>query len=356
MSTQSGSVYQRKDGRWCAAIMVSGKRVYRYGTTRREAQQQLTALLVAVRGQTLTLPSKLTLAQWVAQWLAMLEGERRPSTLKTYRDTLRPILERLGGMRLDKLSPPGLALAFGDLRKGGIGSRRIQQGYTVLHTCLGTAVRLGILAVNPLDRVTRPMHQPKKRRIWTEPEAARFIEVVTVSRHRYAPLLLLLVGGGLRVSEGLALTRDDLDRRAGTLSVSKALVWSGQHATLQPTKSEAGTRVIALPAMILEAIARIPCPPDGTAPIFRTKGDLPPGQTVLRQTMRALCKRAGVPCIRIHDLRHVHGSVLVAAGVDLASVSKRLGHSKVTTTANIYTHALRPDSRAAAAFDQAMMQ
>ncbi len=355
MSTgTTGSVYQRADGYWAAAVSLNGRRIVKYAKTEKAARAKLKELLVAEQGHTLTPPTRTTLDAWVTQWMTLQATERRLSTLKTYRDTLRPILARLGSVRLDKLTPAGLGLTFAELRRQGIGTRRVQQGYAALKTCLGAAVGLGIIAVNPLDRVAKPKHQAGRHHIWTAEQAAAFIATAATSHQQYAPLLLLLVGAGLRLSEGLALTWDDLDLGAGTVTVSKALVFVGHRPALGPTKSAAGNRVISLPAPLPAVLTRLPRPLDDSAPIFRTRGGLPPGQTVLRDTMRQLCERAAVPVIRIHDLRHVHASVLVAAGIDLATVSRRLGHSKVSTTAGIYTHAVRPDSTAAEAFTRAI--
>lgn len=354
MST--GSVYERKDGQWVAAVVVSGRKVVRYGKTEREARQRLRELLTAHHMGTLAAPSKLRLSDWVAQWMKMQEGERRASTLRTYRQTLTPVVERLGGVRLDKLTPAALALTFTDLRKQGNGTRKVQQGYAALHTCLGAAVKLNIIAANPLARVDKPRHEPAERVCWNDEQARKFIGVAEASSLRYAPLLLVLLGGGLRVSEGRALTWADVDFGAGTISITKALVMAGERPTLERTKSKAGTRTIALPRFALDALVRLPRPMDPATRIFQTEGGLPPGENIVRATLTTLCKEAGVPRITVHDLRHASASLILAEGVDLATVSKRLGHSKVSTTANIYVHAVKPDRAAVEAFERAIGQ
>ena len=244
----TGSIYQRGDGRWVAAIKVNGRKVVRYAASERAARQKLTEMLVSVQAQTFTAPTKLSLAAWVERWMEMQEGQRRPSTLRTYQQTLDPVVKRLGTARLDKLTPAALELTFTELRKKGMGTRRIQQGYAALRTCLGAAVRLGVLAVSPLDRVTKPKHEAQPTKIWTAEETGRFLAVAASARQKHAPLLLLLVCGGLRVSEGLGLTWNDLDAATGALTINKALVYVGTQPSLQPTKSAAGRRTVMLPA------------------------------------------------------------------------------------------------------------
>jgi integrase len=353
MST--GSIYVHKaTGYWVAAVSVGGKRITKYAKTEREARQLLKALQLAEGTRTLAAPTKFTVSEWMAHWLSTQETQRRASTLRTYRQTMSPLVEQLGSVRLDKLSPVALERTLTTLLKRGRGVRRVALGYAALHTCLGAAVRLGILATNPLDRVQRPAYATEVRECWTDAEVQRFLSVSTSSSLRYSPLLLLLIGGGLRLSEGLAVTWDDVDFTAGTLKITKALVFAGGCATLERTKSKAGTRTIVLPRFVLEALGRLPRPLDSSARMFRTTGELPPGQTVLRQTMKSLCRAAGVPRIHIHGLRHSHASILVAEGVDLASVSKRLGHSRISTTTDIYIHSVRPDRAAVVAFERAI--
>jgi len=138
--SSSGSVYQRGDGPWCAAVAVAGRKIVRYGKTKREAQQRLRELLNQVHQGTLAAPTKMTLAEWVQRWSTSCEGDRRPSTVRSYRLNLAPLVERLGTVRLDKLTPMMLDFTFAELRRAGIGTRRIQQGYAVLHTSLNEAV------------------------------------------------------------------------------------------------------------------------------------------------------------------------------------------------------------------------
>jgi hypothetical protein len=108
MST--GSVYQREDGQWVAAVVIAGRKVVRCGKTEREARHQLKELLTAQHTGTLAARTRLKLSEWVDQWLTMQEGPRRPSTMRTSRYTLPPLTERIGHVLLDKLTPVLLLL------------------------------------------------------------------------------------------------------------------------------------------------------------------------------------------------------------------------------------------------------
>jgi integrase len=350
-----GSVYRRADGVWVAALTVQGRKHVRYARTQREAREHLRAMRAQAGLGRLAAPSAMTLADWVAAWLGMVEGERRPSTVRTYKQTLTPLVGRLGGERvkLHRLSSAAILRALSELRREGMGTRRLQLAHAALRACLEAAVRLGELPDNPARHVPKPTHVPGERRVWSREETARFVRVASASRLRYAPLVLLLLGGGLRLSEALAATWDDLDLRAGTVRITRAVVWAGSRAGEGPPKTRSGARTVTLPGWALAALQRLPRPVQG-GPLFRTGGGKPPGQSALRETMRRLCERARVQTLRLHDLRHQHASLLIAEGLPVPEVAARLGHSSPGVTMSVYAHQVRRagQDRAVAALER----
>jgi integrase len=352
--SQAGSLYQRADGYWVAAVTLAGKKIVRYGKTKREAQARLTDLLTASSAGTLAAPTRLTLQQWVDQWLAAQATERRPTTIRYYRQALSPVLERVGRTRLDRLSPVQLSLAFTEMRQSGRGSRATQQAYVVLGTCLRQAVQLGIIGASPLDRVEKPRHEPGEQRRWSPEEARVFFDAARQAPHRYAPLFLLLVASGLRIGEALGLRWEDVDLGRNVVHVRRAYVYAGSRGSLQPTKTRAGQRTVELPAEAGAALLRLPRPLDPTAPVFVTANGTPPRPSDLRKALGRLCARAGVPVTTIHGLRHVHAALLASQGLDPHTLRQRMGHTRVSTTLDLYAYAMRPDSAARAAFERAV--
>jgi integrase len=351
MST-TGSVYQRKDGYWVASVVVAGKKIVKYGKSKREAQQRLTELVGAASMGTLTAPTRLTLREWVERWLTMQEQEKRPSTLRTYRQVLPPVIERLGHVRLAKLTPLQLAVTFTELRHQGMGTRRLQQAYVVLGTVLRQAVQLDLIGSNPLERVPKPRHEPKENSLWTLNQAQQFLRAAETSGHRYAPLFLILVATGIRIGEALGLRWSDIDLTRQTVTVQRAFVYAGSSGSLQRPKTRAGRRVVTLPDTTVRLLRRLPRPLDPEAPVILTGTGTIPNQSNLRRELHRLCQLAGVPLIPIHGLRHVHAALLVAQGVDPHALRRRLGHARVATTLDVYAYAVTPDEATARAFDQ----
>ena len=346
-----GSVYQRKDGYWAAALSVAGRRVVRYARTQREAREKLAALLADHRLGTLAPPASLTLDAWVDRWLATRAADLRPSTLATYRDVLGRVTARCGHVRLSRLSPALLAGVLADLRRTGMGARRVQMAYTYLHACLGQAAALGLLGYNPLDRVPKPRGEAQERRYWTAAEARRFLSAALRSSHQHAPLLAFLLGTGLRLSEALGLRWADVDLGAGVVHVRRALVWTGTGPVLGLPKTRQGERAVDLPAWCLDLLRRLPRPLSEEAPVFTAEGGATPTKSNVRRAMLRLCELAGVPYVHPHGLRHVHAALLVAGGLDPQSLRRRLGHAHVSMSLDRYAYPVRSDAAAVAALE-----
>jgi integrase len=348
----AGSVYQRKDGRWVAAVTLNGRRIERYESTRRAAEARLDDLRMDQRQGTLLPTSDLTLSQWVEQWLDLNGSELRPSTLATYRQTLEMVGSEIGDTRLDRVTPLVITQAFQRLQRAGRGRRRLHLAHTYLKKCLGQAVDLEMLATNPMTRVPKPRWEPRERVYWTLEETRQFIDTGLSSADKWGPMLVFLATTGLRISEALALTWADVDCDARTVRVSKSLVWIGSDYDLLPPKTRAGRRVVSLPQPAMDALRLTPTvatPDDG---IFRTAVGRPLRHEQTRDALDAMCREAGVTRINVHGLRHVAAMLALAASGDAYLVQQRLGHSHIGVTLAVYGYSARNESSVAPALDR----
>lgn len=150
-------------------------------------------------------------------------------------------------------------------------------------------------------------------------------------------LILLIAKTGLRFSEALGLTPDDFDFVHQTISVNKT--WDYKTNTgFQPTKNKSSVRKVQIDWQIGMQFQQLVKAIEHDQPIFGT-------DTVCNSTpnkwLERHCKHVGIPVISIHGLRHTHASLLMFAGVSIASVSRRLGHSSITTTQKVYMHIIQ---------------
>ena len=150
--------------------------------------------------------------------------------------------------------------------------------------------------------------------------------------------ILLIAKTGMRFSEALALTPDDFDFAHQQISVNKTYNYKDSGETFLPTKNASSVRKIQIDwKTVIQFSELIKGYPDNTA-IFVTKK---PYNSTVNDILARHCKHAGVPVITIHGLRHTHASNLLFAGVSIASVARRLGHSNMNTTQKTYLHIIQ---------------
>lgn len=149
--------------------------------------------------------------------------------------------------------------------------------------------------------------------------------------------ILLVAKTGMRFSEALAITPDDFDFSHQTLSVSKTWDYKGQTGFL-PTKNKSSVRKIQIDwqtvAQFSELVKGLPA----DQPLFVNKNTY---NSTVNDILARHCKQANIPVISVHGLRHTHASLLLFAGVSIASVARRLGHASMTTTQKTYLHIIQ---------------
>jgi integrase len=165
-----------------------------------------------------------------------------------------------------------------------------------------------------------------------------------------AILLGFLLLTGLRPGEALALRWEDVDLKGASLVVKRNVVWAGSTWHIGKPKTKAGQRVVALPASAVALLRRLPR--NSVHCFWEQK---PPSSKQLSNAMRQLCERARVPQKPARFLRRAHAALLAASGVDPKSLQKRMGHSQVSTTLDIYAYSLpEMDRKVAQLLDRAL--
>ncbi len=372
-SNGEGSISQRKDGSWQAALQVDGVRRTVYGKTRREAAAKLQELRrQATSTGCLANPKGRTLNDLLDAWLESKAPYLKPRTLADYEQVsnlyLRPTM---GQLPLSKVTPQRVQRLYATLQERGY-HRAALKVHRALSQVLALAVRWGWLTTNATDQVDAPRYRPQRRDVWTPDQLQAFLE--GTRGHWLHPLWTVAVCSGCRLGELLALTWDDVDLEGDSLTVSKAAQHIGGEWVVTEPKTQAGIRCITLPSEAVAALKRqrvwqaeqrLRLGPAWAATRGRTAngaqvftnmhgGALNHGQVA--QVMRAACDRLGLPRLSPHGLRHLHASLLLAEGLPLPEVSARLGHASSAITASVYSHAVRDDTAATAAISRALAQ
>ncbi len=304
------------------------KRKWRSFKTRREAevfQAQAATHPALGAGIGLYGSSRLRLKDFLDRWLTDYAEKRvRPSTQKRYGELVRVHLAPgIGHVQLSRLSPQAIETFYGSLH-GRVSSTTISHVANLLSQALKHAVRWGLILQNPADQTEKPKRERSEPAVWTFEQTLRFVAGTEGSEFRL--LYALFLATGLRLGEALSLTWQDIDLSRGVLIVRTG-------------KTPNARRAVLLPAGLVERLRRV----RGVGPVFAGVNPW-----TLRRHLYRLTKKLGLPRMRIHDLRHVHATLLLSEGTDLASISARLGHSNKAFTLRTYAHALASGQERAA--------
>lgn len=334
--------------------------------TRREAQealdQELARLRLGVQPE-----RQLSVAEYFDNWLDSKRNLRATTRRSYVYHVERHLKPALGSTPLQELRADQIDRLYTDLlsgRYGRGGTSTVHHAHRVLRTALNSAVKRRLLAWNPALHVEVPQHRRSRRVVWTPDEVAAFLEVAR--HHRLHRLFHLLVYTGMRRGEALGLHWRDVDLGRGQLTVSTQITDEGTGLALGPTKTQAGERVIPMDPHTVRTLRRQREHQDAehqrwgsawqdTGLVFTREDGTWLRPNSVTHLFQKLVAEAGVPRIRLHDLRHTHASIALAAGVDIKVVSDRLGHSSTSITQNLYMRVVPDVARTAADAIAAML-
>lgn len=345
-----GNITRRGKSSWRLKFDVdadNGERVTRYQTVkgkRADAEAELARLLNDAHKGTLIDQSKVTIAGHLRSWL---DGKTDISgvTVERYTEIIENrIIPVLGDVELQRLRPKhvqdwlnGLSKSGGRRHGQGLGPRTVRHCYRVLWGALKQAVKLELLARNVADAATPPRLKADEVEILS-PEQIRAVRDA-LRGHRLGPLSSLCLASGCRLGELLALRWGDID--GSVLSVERSLEQTKAGLRFKEPKSKHGRRKISLPPRAVADLA------DHRGDLLRHPDALvfcnSDGSPIKRNNLSVMWNREirrikGVPNVTFHALRHTHASALIKGGIDVVSVSRRLGHSSPVITLKVYAH------------------
>lgn len=362
-----------KAGRWYAVIDLGrgpdGKRRQKWIALRRDIrtkrEAEAEARKLAVQRDEGELPSadRMTVAQLMEEWWKFKNEDWSPSTRQLYREHIENnIVPLVGALRISKMTPREIEQFYRRLMKGHSGKRPLQpQTVGVIHSMLSGAFKLAVrwelLPKNPFQNVSKPTGEPKPKTVLNADEFRRLTQ--ELSSTRMALPVLMLGTTGLRRSELLALRWKNVDLDAGVVRVEEGLVRAEGGYVVKKPKSKKGVRDIPLPSLVVSALRvhkteqerrRAEAGPawvDRDLVFDNGLGDfwLP---NTFSAALNAAARKAGIPHLTPHALRHSFASIVYDQTEDLKLVQELLGHSTLAVTADIYTHMFETRKRRAA--------
>ena len=290
--------------------------------------------------------SRQTVGQYLDHWLDICARPRlRAKSFRDYSTLLtRYVRPRLGERRFGELSAAEIQGLYGELLNRKLSPRTIRYTHSVLFSALRQAVRWKLLLTNPAEEVYLPRHSRRRFTVFDVEQAKQFI--AAISGHRYQVLFALAMTTGMRPSEYLALTWSDIDLEHGCVSVSKTLQHREKSWFFEDTKRERSRRTIKLQSWVIALVRSlkekaIAAGAKAKDMVFTSEraGPIHEAKLVERH-FKPLLVSAGLPNIRLYDLRHTAATLALAAGVSPKVVSEQLGHASVAFTLEVYSHVL----------------
>lgn len=229
----------------------------------------------------------------------------------------------------------------------------------IVKNVLDYAIRLDMIKSNPMLYVIKPRKRlaisetEKHGNFYNKDELNNFLAAAKDTNLKKYALFRLLSYSGMRVGECLALTWHDLDFNKKMVSISKTVASIKGGVIVQPPKTVSSNRKISLDDMTIQILKKWQLEQrkqllkiginamNNKQIIFSNYENKYSRDSTVNLWIKQIAKKAGLYQISTHGLRHTHATLLVASGMDIKQVQARLGHSKIDTTLNIYTHVLK---------------
>lgn len=357
---------KRADGRYCSQIFLgrdeNGKKLYKsvYGKTPAEVKEKETTVRLELGKGLDVISRRDSFAQWAEDFLRLKSAAQITDRQKeNYRHSVDVWKEELQGYEVGQVRADDVERVLVGLQETGFSARTVSFYRSTIHQIMQRAVGR-VIASNPVDLVqlTEPGQKAERRRALTAEEQ----QWIWNTPHRGQPVAVIMMLSGLRRGELAALTWNDVDLEARTITVNKTMEYPpNQPPKLRPlTKSAAGMRTVDIPQRLADYMAAMPH--DNILVIHTTQGRVMTAaawEALWKSYMRQLnikygsrtpadlekLKRPGqrkfdmtIPPITLHWLRHTFCTLMYLAGVDVVQACAQMGHADVSTTLRIYTH------------------
>ena len=281
--------------------------------------------------------------EYYLQWMTLYkEGAVRQITYAKYQQThkqLRKLVPDLCLCDLNRQVYQALLNTYAETHE----KQTVLDFHHQVKSGILDALEDGLLTVDPTRKIVikGTITQHHKIKYLNQQQLTKLLAQLNLSDELSIDYFFLPISKtGLRFSEALGITPDDFDLSRLTLSVNKTWDYKSDKGSFSSTKNTASIRKVPIDWQIAMQFAQLIKDLPKDQPIFITPGKRFYNETANDKLAR-YCQKAGIPEISIHGLRHTHASLLLYAGVSIASVARRLGHSNMNTTQRTYLHVIQ---------------
>jgi len=371
----TGTVYPRRNkegkitGYRGSYFTADGRRRYVFAKTKTEARGALRQVMADADRGLVSDADNLTTGEYLDRWLSdSVRDTVKATTFERYEQITRLHLKpALGRVKLKGITPAHVRGLYRDKLEAGSSARTVRYVHTTLHKALKQAVMDGLIPRNATEAVKPPQPSREEMHPLTPEQAKLLLQAAHETEDRLEALYVLAIHTGLRQGELLGLKWDDVDLEDGSLQVRRTLAITKSGPVFTSPKTTGSRRSVKLTSKATEAleihlkrqlreIDRVGSLWSENGLIFASEtGEPLDRRAVTKLKFKPLLKRARLPEIRFHDLRHTCATLLLTRNVNPKIVSEMLGHSTIAITLDTYSHVL-PNMRnqAAAAMEEAL--
>lgn len=288
-----------------------------------------------------TTPADQYFHEYFADWMEIYKhGAVRPITYQKYKMTRQRLAELAPTLRVRELDKRRYQVLMNDYAKTHE-RQTAMDFHHHLKAAVLDAIDDGLLKSDPTRKVIIKGKEPAKKnsKFLSQFQLQALLRHLTLGdKPNWDWFILLVCKTGMRFSEALALTPGDFDFPMQKVKISKTWSYKRAEGGFGKTKNISSQRTIQIDAVLAEQLSTLTLGLPADEPIFVSRRVF---NSTVNNRLVVLCKMADVPRITVHCLRHTHASLLIFAGVSIASIAKRLGHASVTTTQETYLHIIQ---------------
>ena len=365
-----GHLRERSPGHWAIVIDVrdpqTGKRKRRWHSftgRKREAQVECARLIAEIAGGGYVEPSKQTFGQYFGEWLRdWAPTKAGPRSIESYGHWGQHLLDALGSIPIQRIRGGDLNRTYRDVAGKGLSDRTVRHIHGLAGRVFGHALRQGDIKRDPCKEIDAPKVTPKEAAVLRPEEVPVMLEGLRGSA--LYTIAIVALGTGMRRGELCALRWDAIDLEGGKLDVRQSLEQTRRAGLrFKEPKTRQGRRNISLPPSVMTCLQEHRLrqleqrmmlglgKPPADALVFSTPDGQPLAPDHVTNAFTRALANAGLPHVGLHTLRHTHASMLIKAGEDIVTISRRLGHASPTITLSVYAHLVSTKDGAAAAIE-----
>lgn len=342
--------YDKTRKRWQVAFFDStGKRHYKRFADKKAAQAYLTEQLNDINHGTFVAPSDMTVGQWIIEWISTYKKNTVKQTTYDYYVFLCDYISAIAKIKLQDLQSFTVQKFYDDLIAVGLSKATTYKVHAMLKSAYKKAYTLGLIQKDIMLAVSAPKVDKKTIEIFNRAEINTILNTtqqIDAFKPRY-PIVLIAVTTGMRLGEILGLRWCDIDLVKNEIHVRHTLSKSVRTGlSLTSPKTRAGVRKISIPLEVSDVLRDKKKDVQSMdireeTFIFTTRRGTLVNMRTLEKSWERILHAAGVPYRKFHALRHTHATTLLAEGVPIVEVSRRLGHAKVAHTLDLYGQAIK---------------